>query len=237
MSGPGLIKRPQRQYRALRLITLLTLCLVGSGVVSAQPDETPWSPLIDACMAEGGSRGQCIDSLPPEILADLEAWEARNGSMRRRQMAVRSMLDPNETRFGQARVEDNQVLLRPEPAAATGSREQDSPTRIAAMIERSVPWWPAIVFGWPAITVALLLAALGIRRGRPVLLAIAVVISMPFSLYLAGSPRTGLIGVSIPLFLIAAAVCVRFRRPEFAWMLLVPVIVCLGWLGSVVLGQ
>ena len=45
--------------------------------------EAPWVPLIDACMAEGRTRADCIDSLPPEVMAQLETWEAENARIRR----------------------------------------------------------------------------------------------------------------------------------------------------------
>lgn len=46
----------------------------------------PWMIAIDNCMRAGGSRNDCIVSLPSELLAELEAWEAENGAMRRRQI-------------------------------------------------------------------------------------------------------------------------------------------------------
>ena len=33
----------------------------------------PWTTLIDDCMAGGGQRTECIENLPPDILAQLEA--------------------------------------------------------------------------------------------------------------------------------------------------------------------
>ena len=51
--------------------------------------DQPWVPLIDSCMANGGQRTQCIESLPPDVLAQLEAWEAENAEMRRRQLEQR----------------------------------------------------------------------------------------------------------------------------------------------------
>ena len=50
----------------------------------------PWSIAIDSCMQAGGSRSDCIASLPRDLLAELEAWEAENGQMRRSQMRQRS---------------------------------------------------------------------------------------------------------------------------------------------------
>ncbi len=51
--------------------------------------ELPWVPLIDSCMANGGQRTLCIEKLPPDVLAQLEAWETENAEMRRRQLEQR----------------------------------------------------------------------------------------------------------------------------------------------------
>jgi hypothetical protein len=51
-----------------------------------------WVPLIDACMEAGESRSNCIDALPEEELAKLEAWES--GHSRRR------MRPPGSGTFG-----------------------------------------------------------------------------------------------------------------------------------------
>jgi len=40
-----------------------------------QSDVPYWVPLIDQCMAKGGERIACIESLPSEVLTDLEQWE------------------------------------------------------------------------------------------------------------------------------------------------------------------
>ncbi len=98
-------------------------------------------------------------------------------------------------------------------------------------------WWPAVVFGWPAILLALVLSVAGIAKRMPLLLAAAAVIAAPFSLYLAGSPRIGWIGLGIPLLLAAAGVAVHYRRPQIAWPLLVPVVALIGWVASLVIRQ
>lgn len=45
-----------------------------------------WVPLIDACMASGGNRNECIESLPPEELEKLRASEQRNAELRRKRL-------------------------------------------------------------------------------------------------------------------------------------------------------
>ncbi len=92
------------------------LALLGGPLAGAQGEEWPWEPPMAECMAEGGTRGDCIEALPPEVLAELEAWEAQNGVMRRAQMAVRSSLGQGGLVFGQvqpAPQHEATVMLQP----------------------------------------------------------------------------------------------------------------------------
>ncbi len=98
-------------------------------------------------------------------------------------------------------------------------------------------WWPAIVFGWPVVLLAIVLSVLGIIKRIPLLLVVSAVILAPFSLYLGGSPRVGWLGFMIPVLLLGASVAVRYRRGEMAWLLLVPVVAVLGWVAGIVMGE
>ena len=97
--------------------------------------------------------------------------------------------------------------------------------------------WPAIVFGWPAILTSIALSAMGIVRSRPMWIAIAAIVALPFSLYLAGSPAFVWLGVSIPLLLAGASVASRYDRPIVAWSLLLPYVGGIGWLAIVVMSE
>ena len=55
--------------------------------------------------------------------------------------------------------------------------------------------WP-LLLGWPAVVLSVLLAGLGIFRRSVPLLVTAVVLVLPMSLYVAGSPRFGLVGLT-----------------------------------------
>lgn len=59
-------------------------------------------------------------------------------------------------------------------------------------------WWPIVAFGWPAIIAALALMVVGIVRNKPIWLIVAAVAVIPFSSYLAGSPRFGWVGLMFP---------------------------------------
>ncbi len=49
-----------------------------------------WVPMIDRCMNNGGGRIECIENLPPDVLADFERWEKARGEERRALFNTRS---------------------------------------------------------------------------------------------------------------------------------------------------
>lgn len=61
--------------------------------------EHPWSQSLDECMAASGLRTECFENLPPDILAQFEAWEAERATIRRRQFQQRQQLE-NSPSFG-----------------------------------------------------------------------------------------------------------------------------------------
>ncbi len=105
------------------------------------------------------------------------------------------------------------------------------------MMSNYVNWWPAVVFGWPAILLAIVLSVAGIAKRSPSVLVASAVIATPFSLFLGGSPRFGWLGFMIPVLLLGASVAVRYRRVEIAWLLLVPIVAVVGWVASIVMGE
>ena len=100
-----------------------------------------------------------------------------------------------------------------------------------------VNWWPAVVFGWPAILLAIVLSVVGIAKRSPSVLVTSALIATPFSLFLGGGPRFGWLGFMIPVLLLGASVAVRYRRVEIAWSLLVPIVAVLAWVASIVMGE
>ena len=97
--------------------------------------------------------------------------------------------------------------------------------------------WPAILFGWPAIMVAIALSVMGIVRRRARWLVVAAVVTLPFSLYLSGSPAFGWLGLSIPLLLPAASIAIYHHHAKVAWFLLAPFVGVSGWLAIAVMSQ
>ena len=97
--------------------------------------------------------------------------------------------------------------------------------------------WPAIVFGWPAIAVAVGLAVTGVVRSKPRWLLVTAVLLLPMSLYLAGSPRFGWLGLGIPIFLSGAGIAIDYDHDKVAWFLLLPFVGTFGWLAVLVMSE
>lgn len=105
------------------------------------------------------------------------------------------------------------------------------------MMRNLLGMWPAILFGWPAILAAFALSASGIVRGKPWWVLVAAIAVLPISLYLAGTPRFGWFGLSIPLLLAGAGVAVYFRHSRVAWFLLAPYVGVFAWLAVLVINE
>lgn len=80
------------------MIRIFLLSILFSESVAAQGaldegHEHPWTQAIDECMAAGGQRSDCYESMPQDIRAELEAWEAERGVVRRRQFESRPQLE------------------------------------------------------------------------------------------------------------------------------------------------
>jgi hypothetical protein len=98
-----------------------------------------------------------------------------------------------------------------------------------------IEWWPAIVFGWPAVIGAMALSVAGIVRKKPGFLLTAAVIVLPFALYLAATPRLRWVGLLLPVSLLVAAAALKKGRPTVAWALLVPAAALCSYVALIVL--
>ncbi len=105
------------------------------------------------------------------------------------------------------------------------------------MVRNILEMWPAILFGWPAILAALGLAVTGILHSKPGRPLVGAILVLPISLYLAGSPRFGWLGVSVPLLLSGASIAIYFQHSSVAWLLLVPFVGTFGWLAIAAIGH
>ena len=82
-------------------------------------------------------------------------------------------------------------------------------------------WWPAVVFGWPAVVVSLVLAAAGIVLKKPVLLVVSAVLAAPFAYSLSGAKSwVAFAGPAILVTLLAGAYTVKRGLSWVAWCLL-----------------
>ena len=99
-------------------------------------------------------------------------------------------------------------------------------------------WWPAVVFGWPAVMVSLLLAGYGVRARRPLLPLVSALLMAPLGYYLAGAENwLGLAGPAILLCFIACAYAIRRDLIWLAWCLLLPFTAVMVWLAISVIRQ
>ncbi len=104
------------------------------------------------------------------------------------------------------------------------------------MERKMLTLWP-ILLGWPAILVSLALSVIGIVRRRSAWLVVAAIVVVPFSLYLAGSPRFSWLGLIIPLLLSGASIAIYYDHTRVAWSLLAPFVGVSGWLAIGVMSQ
>jgi hypothetical protein len=107
-SDPGLRPAPSkgRSYPNANLPEQVPEVATGD---SLQRHEYPWFEPLDECMAAGGTRTECFEKLPPDILAQFEAWEAERADVRRRQLQQRYQPEnslPLDTKPDDSDIED-----------------------------------------------------------------------------------------------------------------------------------
>lgn len=95
----------------------------------------------------------------------------------------------------------------------------------------------SVLFGWPFILLAILALVAGIVWKRAAWVLVGAFLSIPFSLYLAATPRFRLVGVLLPLLHVAAAFVVRRERRWLAGLLILPYISIVLWIGWTVINQ
>ncbi len=85
-------------------------------------------------------------------------------------------------------------------------------------------WWPAVVFGWPAVVLSLVVAVTGTAVRKPVMVAVAAALTLPFGYYLSGAANwIGLAGPAIPVTLAGSAYALHRGTSWVAWGLLAAV--------------
>ena len=94
-----------------------------------------------------------------------------------------------------------------------------------------------IIFGWPAIILAIAVSAAGILKQWPWMLVLGGVVIIPFSFYLSGYPLVRFLAFLLPLFQFGAAWAVHVKRKMLAWVLLLPLASVSVILAIIVLSQ
>jgi hypothetical protein len=92
-----------------------------------------------------------------------------------------------------------------------------------------------MIFGFPAAILSLLLSVIGVLTEKFWLVIIGAALFIPFSYYLSGSPGLAGLPILLPGFQVGSAVAIREKSKLWAWLLLVPALLTVLWVGSVVL--
>ena len=88
--------------------------------------------------------------------------------------------------------------------------------------------WPAVVFGWPGPILAILCILAAVVTRRAGLLIAAAVLALPFSLYLAATPRFEWWGLLLAALPLVAFFAVRRRA---WWGVAASLATFVGWIG------
>jgi hypothetical protein len=92
-----------------------------------------------------------------------------------------------------------------------------------------------IVFGWPAIIIAILLSLAGVWQKKPGLLIASAIVSVPFTYYVSNGFRSPL--VLLPVLELGAAFALKRQANRIAWLLTAPLLIVAAVLAYTVLTQ
>ena len=92
-----------------------------------------------------------------------------------------------------------------------------------------------IIFGWPAIIMAILLSIAGLISKKPVFLIVAGIVCTPFTYYISNGFQNPF--VLLPLMLFASAFTISRQKKGVAWLLVSPLFLSAIILAYAVLTQ
>ena len=91
----------------------------------------------------------------------------------------------------------------------------------------------ALLFGFPAVFVSLLVSGIGVWKEKFWLVLIGAVLFMPFSYYLFGSPSVIGLPAIILLSYFGSAAAVYAKKKTLAWIMLLPAFLVSLWVATV----
>ncbi|MDQ7094306.1 hypothetical protein REC12_11965 [Desulfosporosinus sp. PR] len=94
-----------------------------------------------------------------------------------------------------------------------------------------------VLIGWPGIITAIALVSIGIYTKRIRLIILGTAFAIPISWYLGSTPKFRYIMYGLPLFFIGSALAIKSGKNRLAWILTLPYVGIIGWLGFTVLSQ
>jgi hypothetical protein len=95
----------------------------------------------------------------------------------------------------------------------------------------------AVIFGWPAVIVSVLLTLAGIAATRWSLVLAGAVLGTPFLLYLFLTPRFRLVALLVAVLYFASAGAVAHRSRAIALALTAPFVVLAAFVAWLVMNQ
>ncbi len=93
--------------------------------------------------------------------------------------------------------------------------------------------WPVLLF-WPAVVLSILVAGLGLLKGRVSLLVVAAILVSPAALYLAATPRFRYVGLLPIVASLLAAAATRRDYVRVGGLLIAATAGFFGWLAFLV---
>ncbi len=96
-----------------------------------------------------------------------------------------------------------------------------------------IQWWP-LLLGWPSVLFGLSFGSFGVFQKKPYMLYVASALILPFSLYLAATPRFRWLALLFPLALIFAGLAIKKNKINLAFILVLAVTMFFVWVAMLV---
>ncbi|AET68279.1 hypothetical protein Desor_2738 [Desulfosporosinus orientis DSM 765] len=94
-----------------------------------------------------------------------------------------------------------------------------------------------MLIGWPGIITAIVLVSFGIYSKRIWLIILGTIFTLPISWYLGSTPKFRYIMYALPIFFVGSALAIKLGKNILAWILTLPYVGVVVWLGFTVVFQ